>query len=37
MKKEGQPVAANVEQLLAAGKKSWYLDDPKAAFGPGLL
>ena len=33
MKKEGQPVAANVEQLLAGGKKSWYLDDPKAASG----
>ena len=33
MKKENRPVAANVEQLLAAGKKSWYLDDPKAASG----
>ncbi len=33
MKKEGQPVAANVEQLLAQGKKSWYRDDPKAASG----
>ena len=33
MKKEGQAVAANVEQLLAGGKKSWYLDDPKAASG----
>jgi 3-hydroxyacyl-CoA dehydrogenase len=33
MKKEDRPVAANVEQLLAAGKKSWYLDDPKAASG----
>jgi 3-hydroxyacyl-CoA dehydrogenase len=33
MKKEGQPVAANVEQLLAEGKKSWYLDDPKSASG----
>jgi 3-hydroxyacyl-CoA dehydrogenase len=33
MKKEGRPVAANVEQLLASGKKSWYLDDPKAASG----
>jgi 3-hydroxyacyl-CoA dehydrogenase len=31
MKKEGRPIAANVEQLLAGGKKSWYLDDPKAA------
>jgi 3-hydroxyacyl-CoA dehydrogenase len=33
MKKEDRPVATNVEQLLAAGKKSWYLDDPKAASG----
>src|SRR6202795_1257788 len=33
MKKEGRPLAANVEQLLAAGKKSWYGDDPKAASG----
>ncbi|MGA8737280.1 MAG: 3-hydroxyacyl-CoA dehydrogenase NAD-binding domain-containing protein [Terriglobales bacterium] len=33
MKKEGHPIAANVEQLLAAGKKTWYLDDPKAASG----
>jgi 3-hydroxyacyl-CoA dehydrogenase len=33
MKKEGRSVAANVEQLLAGGKKSWYLDDPKAASG----
>ena len=33
MKKEGQAVAANVEQLLAAGKKSWYLDDPRVASG----
>jgi 3-hydroxyacyl-CoA dehydrogenase len=24
MKKEGKPVAANVEQLLASGKKTWY-------------
>jgi 3-hydroxyacyl-CoA dehydrogenase len=31
MKKEGRPIAANIEQLLAGGKKSWYLDDPKAA------
>jgi 3-hydroxyacyl-CoA dehydrogenase len=27
MKKEGHPVAANVEKLLASGKKSWYIDD----------
>src|SRR5271169_2174367 len=33
MKKEDRPVEANVEQLLAAGKKAWYLDDPKAASG----
>jgi 3-hydroxyacyl-CoA dehydrogenase len=33
MKKEDRPVAANVEQLLASGKNSWYLDDPKAASG----
>jgi 3-hydroxyacyl-CoA dehydrogenase len=33
MKKEGKPIAANVERLLAAGKKAWYLDDPKAASG----
>ncbi len=33
MKKEDRPVAANLEQLLAGGKKFWYLDDPKAASG----
>jgi 3-hydroxyacyl-CoA dehydrogenase len=33
MKKEGRPVAANVEKLLASGKKSWYMDEPKAASG----
>jgi 3-hydroxyacyl-CoA dehydrogenase len=33
MKKEGKPVAANAEKLLAAGKKSWYEDDPKSASG----
>src|SRR6476646_4202618 len=33
MKKEGHPVAANVEKLLAGGNKSWYRDDPKAASG----
>jgi len=31
MKKEGKPVAANAEKLLAAGQKSWYSDDPKAS------
>ncbi len=33
MKKEGHPVAANVEKLLASGKKSWYEDDPKSPSG----
>jgi 3-hydroxyacyl-CoA dehydrogenase len=33
MKKEGRPAAANVEKLLASGKKSWYADDPKTASG----
>ncbi len=33
MKKEGRPVAANVEKLLATGKKSWYEDDPKTPSG----
>jgi 3-hydroxyacyl-CoA dehydrogenase len=33
MKKEGRPVASNVEKLLASGKKSWYADDPKTASG----
>lgn len=33
MKKEGKPVAANAEKLLASGQKSWYSDDPKAASG----
>src|ERR1700704_1320693 len=33
MKKEGKPVAANVERLLAAGKKSWDIDDPSEASG----
>lgn len=33
MKKEGKPVAENVEKLLASGKKSWYQDDPKAVSG----
>ena len=27
MKKEGKPVAGNVEKLLASGQKSWYIDD----------
>jgi 3-hydroxyacyl-CoA dehydrogenase len=33
MKKEGKPVPANVERLLAKGQKSWYLDDPKSPAG----
>jgi 3-hydroxyacyl-CoA dehydrogenase len=33
MKKEGKPVAANVEKLLASGKTAWYADDPKTASG----
>jgi 3-hydroxyacyl-CoA dehydrogenase len=33
MKKEDRPIAANVEQLLASGKKAWYLDDPKVTSG----
>ena len=33
MKKESKPVAANVEKLLASGKKSWYSDDSNVASG----
>ncbi len=33
MKKEGHPVAANVEKMLASGQKSWYAEDPTAASG----
>jgi 3-hydroxyacyl-CoA dehydrogenase len=33
MKKEGKPVAANVEKLLASGQKSWYADTSKSATG----
>ena len=33
MKKEGKPIAANVEKLLASGQKSWYMDDAKSASG----
>jgi len=33
MKKEGRPVAANAEKLLASGNKSWYEDDPRATSG----
>jgi len=30
MKKEGKPIAGNVEKLLASGQKTWYTDDPKS-------
>ncbi len=33
MKKEGKPVAANVEKLFSSGQKSWYGDDAKAPAG----
>jgi 3-hydroxyacyl-CoA dehydrogenase len=33
MKKEGKPVAASVERLLASGKKSWYTENPKVGSG----
>jgi 3-hydroxyacyl-CoA dehydrogenase len=33
MKKEGRPIAANLEKLLSSGKKSWYADDPKTSSG----
>src|SRR5579862_3885357 len=33
MKKEGKPVAANVEKLLADGHKGWYFDDAKTPSG----
>jgi 3-hydroxyacyl-CoA dehydrogenase len=33
MKKDGHPVAPNVEKLLASGKKSWYEDNPKSPSG----
>jgi 3-hydroxyacyl-CoA dehydrogenase len=33
MKKEGHPVAANVEKLLSSGQKSWYAEDPAATSG----
>ena len=33
MKKEGRPVAANVERLLSSGRKSWYIDCPKTFSG----
>jgi 3-hydroxyacyl-CoA dehydrogenase len=33
MKKEGKPVVPNVEKMLAAGQKSWYVDDAKSPAG----
>ena len=33
MKKDGKPVAANVEKLLASGNTSWYQDAPATASG----
>lgn len=33
MKKEGKPVAANVERLLASGNKSWYRDEQSSPSG----
>jgi 3-hydroxyacyl-CoA dehydrogenase len=33
MKKEAKPIPANIEKLIASGKKSWYLDDAKASSG----
>ena len=33
LKKEGKPVAANAEKLLAAGAKTWYKDDPASPSG----
>ena len=31
MKKEGKPIAPNVETLLASGQRSWYRDEPRTA------
>ncbi|MFY9742124.1 MAG: 3-hydroxyacyl-CoA dehydrogenase NAD-binding domain-containing protein [Candidatus Sulfotelmatobacter sp.] len=33
MKKEDRPVASNVEKLLSAGHRGWYIDDAKSASG----
>jgi 3-hydroxyacyl-CoA dehydrogenase len=33
MKKEGKPIAANAEKLLASGQKTWYTDDAKSPSG----
>jgi 3-hydroxyacyl-CoA dehydrogenase len=33
MKREGRPVAANVEKLLAGGNQSWYADEKRSSSG----
>jgi 3-hydroxyacyl-CoA dehydrogenase len=33
MKQEGRPIAANVEKLLGAGHRGWYIDDAKSPSG----
>jgi 3-hydroxyacyl-CoA dehydrogenase len=33
MRKQGKPLAANVEKLLTSAQKSWYADDPKSPSG----
>ena len=33
MRKEGRPIAPNVEKLLAAGHEGWYIDDAKSPSG----
>jgi len=33
MRKEGRPVAANVEKLLGSGKTSWYIENSKTSSG----
>ena len=33
LKKEGRPIAPNVEKLLNSGQKFWYQDDPKSPSG----
>ncbi len=37
MKREGKPVAANVERLLASGKSSWYCRCTPGGIGSGLF
>ena len=37
MKKEGKPIAANVEKLLSSGATTWYEDSPKSGFRQVLL